>query len=161
MGKPVIIEPFIFHPTRCVVPDEQDEVRRFETILDATKAKMTQRLSSLDPVQDKDAWGIQQAHISMLEDPELIDSVKDLILEEKVCSEYALHTVSGFLVEELRRVDDEVIMARAADVEDITHEMLRLLTDQPSHDLSPLLEDVIIVARDLAPSLLFRRIGPA
>ncbi|GAP09650.1 phosphoenolpyruvate--protein phosphotransferase [Bellilinea caldifistulae] len=107
-----------------------------------------------------DEAGIFHAHISILQDPDLNDSVKDRIYGEKINAESALYEVSEEYCRMLEEINDEYIRARTTDLRDVRDGVLRILLHVDGHHIK-LTSPAIVVARELTPSeclLLDRRL---
>jgi phosphotransferase system enzyme I (PtsI) len=129
-----------------------DEIIRFEKALRHTK-------EDLEKLRDQTAAQLGElkaeifdAHLSILKDPELIDSVKDMIKSEPANAEGALQAVSQMFVGMLENMDDELLRERAVDLKDITRRVLQHLAGVEAVSLSDIKEEVIILANDLTPS---------
>ena len=107
-----------------------------------------------------DEAGIFHAHISILQDPDLNDGVKDRIYSEKINAETALYEVSEEYCRTLEEINDEYIRARTTDLRDVRDGVLRILLNVNDQTVK-LKTPAIVVARDLTPSeclLLDRRV---
>lgn len=107
-----------------------------------------------------DEAGIFHAHISILQDPDLNDGVKDRIYGEKINAESALYEVSEEYCRMLEEINDEYIRARTTDLRDVRDGVLRILLHVEDHQ-AKLTFPGIVVARELTPSeclLLDRRL---
>ena len=130
-------------------PDK--ELARFEE----AKAKTIDRLKQLYEKALKDVGethaSIFEIHQIMLDDEDYCDSIKKSIVEKKVKAEYAIKTTAGEFAEMFAAMDDEYMQGRAADVKDISDQLIRTLGG--ASDLSMIFsEPVILAADDLAPS---------
>ena len=112
----------------------------------------------LKPIYDKalaeagkSQAAIFEAHMQMLQDPELIDSVRKSILDEHENAEKALMDAAEHYARTLEELTDESFRARADDVRDVARRCLRILLGKPQVDVV-LNKPSIIVARDLSPS---------
>ncbi|MCE1252764.1 MAG: phosphoenolpyruvate--protein phosphotransferase [Anaerolineae bacterium] len=95
---------------------------------------------------------IFEAHRMMLQDPELIESVKKTIREQSVNAEFAVKQATEHYALMLEGMDNEYFKARAMDVRDIAQRLLRLLLGVAAADTSSLSTPSIIIASDLSPS---------
>lgn len=95
--------------------------------------------------------GIFQAHALFLQDPQLVESVKDRIFSQHVNAEAAWEKEISATASRYRSLEDSYMQARAADIEDVGKRVLRqlmgvempaLVMEQPS----------ILIAADLSPS---------
>ncbi len=94
---------------------------------------------------------IFEAHMQMIEDPELIGLVRKSILDGHNNAEKALLDAAEHYARTLEGLADEYFRARATDVRDVAHRCLRLLLGRPQVDVV-LNKPSIIVGRDLTPS---------
>ncbi|MBR3020313.1 MAG: phosphoenolpyruvate--protein phosphotransferase [Clostridia bacterium] len=152
LAKPHIIEALSFDISRRAVSNADEEARRFAEAAAKTSGRIEAELSTLNAERDKDTYTIRKAHLSMLDDPDLLDGVSELICGESVCAEYAVHTVISEMAEELESVEDELIRARAADLRDVESELLQTLTGLLAKNSQALTGDVVIVAHEITPA---------
>lgn len=94
---------------------------------------------------------IFEAHMQMLQDPELVDWIHKSILDDHATAEKALMDTAEHYVRMLEGLPDEYFRARAADVRDVARRCLRILLDKPQANVI-LNSPSIIVAPDLSPS---------
>lgn len=95
---------------------------------------------------------IFEAHLMLLEDPDLVDAAADKIADERINAEYALYEVTNAVVDMLQEMDDEMLRERAADVKDVSGRVMGHLIGQPYASLAGLTEEAIVIAEDLTPS---------
>ncbi|MEK7690407.1 MAG: phosphoenolpyruvate--protein phosphotransferase, partial [Bdellovibrionota bacterium] len=95
---------------------------------------------------------IFDAHLLVLEDPELLEATEAKIKGEKLNAELAFSQVSQSFISMFESMSNEMFRARAVDVRDVSQRVLRQLLGITQLDLSSLSEDVILVAHDLTPS---------
>lgn len=106
---------------------------------------------TLNTVGEKEAE-IFNAHKSMIQDPDYIDSIKAKIKKENVNVELAVKEVSNHYISIFENIKDEYLKERSLDIKDVSQRLLRILTGVDSMDLSKITEECIIVAEDLTPS---------
>lgn len=122
-----------------------DSVKKSENELLAIKEKTAKNV-------DEETAAIFGAHVEILNDPELIESVKSKITSECVNADYALKNVSDTFVAIFEAMDNEYIRERAADIKDVTKRVLIHLQNLTVSSLTEIDEEVIVVAKDLTPS---------
>ena len=88
----------------------------------------------------------------MLEDPDFIEGMTNMLEDEKVCAEYACSVNSENFQAMFRAMDDEYMQARAADIADISMRVLKNLKGVADNPLDSVTEPCIVVANDLTPS---------
>ena len=133
------------------IADPAAEYKRLEKALDKVKADLDKLVEKLQFDGLADEAGIFQAHIAIMEDPELLDATKTLIKEKKVNAEAALTETSSTFIEMLKALEDEYLAARAADIADVVRKINIELSGDTSAPAS-LTRPSIVVAEDLMPS---------
>lgn len=130
------------------------EINRFKQALVATRQQLTEVQRRLTEKMGADHAGIFEAHLLVLDDPEVNNEVLRFIQKDKVNAEFAYQSVAERYAESLAAIDDEYLRERAADMRDITARVLNNLHGRGDDgDLRHILkEPCIVVAHDLAPS---------
>jgi len=127
----------------------QKEVDRFHTAVE----KVSIELSEME--DDAASKDILETHRMMLGDPEFIRAVDTMIQNEQVTATWAVKATIDEMTKPLVSSKDALFRERAADFEDVSLQIIRVLQGQPQHGLSHLDRDVILVADKLLPSELF------
>ncbi|MBB3126587.1 phosphotransferase system enzyme I (PtsI) [Paenibacillus rhizosphaerae] len=139
-------------PQQRKVEDPSAEKQRLRSAVDAAKADIDRiRESTLERLGPQKAE-IFEAHLFLLDDPDLIDTTLDQIDSEGVNAEYALYEVASSIIEALQSMDNEMLRERAADVKDITGRVISKLEGREHSALSELSAETILIAKDLTPS---------
>lgn len=92
------------------------------------------------------------AHINMVNDPELTGQTIEAITNEKTNAARAFETVANGFIAMFEAMDNAYFRERAADIKDIKKRMLSHLLGVTLNDPSAIDEEVIVVAEDLTPS---------
>lgn len=141
-------------PSYDLAPDQiPHEIARFEQALIATREQLHELQQRIATGMGTDApASILDVHISLTEDPMLIDPVMSGLDKEKRNVEYLFNTVAQKYIRTLSEMPDEYLRERAADVRDVAHRVLRNLTGDARRGLEDLPPGTIVVAYDLSPS---------
>ena len=136
---------------RYKVEDAQTELTRMEDALVKTREQL-QKLheKALTEVGEANA-AIFEIHAMMLEDPDYVESIQNIITTQQVNLEYAIGATADNFAAVFEAMDDAYMQARAADVRDVSDRLLANL-DEEKKDPNVFTEPVILVADDLAPS---------
>lgn len=137
--------------TQEIVEDTAAEIERFES----AKEKSMQQLDGLFQKALEEA-GEEQAmifdvHKMMLDDGDYLDSIRNMIKEEYVNAEFAVHMTGESFAAVFASMDDEYMKARAADVLDISKRVINNLAGIIDGGIDSK-EPVIVLADDLSPS---------
>ncbi len=92
------------------------------------------------------------AHLMMINDPDLVGQMKSMIENDHVNAEYAADQVANSTVAMFESMDNDYFKERAADVKDVTFRLKCNLLGLEIPDLTAIDEPTIIVAHDLTPS---------
>lgn len=136
---------------RTRVEDVEAEVERFQN----AKAKTLELLKglyekALEDVGEANAM-IFEAHQLMLEDPDYVESIENIIRSQDVNAEYAIGATADNFAAIFEAMDDAYMQGRAADVRDVSERLLQALSSQ-NETVMVMDEPVIIAADDLVPS---------
>ncbi len=132
--------------------DLDTELEKVDKALMLTKDQLNKIREKASKDLGEEEAAIFDAHLMILEDPELVDGIKEMIRSEKIHSSKAASMVIQNFVEMFSAIDDEYLRERAADVKDIGDRLIKNLLGIGIQDISELHSDVIIVAHDLTPS---------
>ena len=94
---------------------------------------------------------IFDAHIHMLNDPVLDETIKEFIKNEKINVEAAIKKAVDGLTEKFTKLDNDYFKERLKDIQDVVNHILNAL-DGKSNRLIDLFEKSVIIAEDLTPS---------
>ena len=127
------------------------EMQRFHTARgQAIEALRLMAQKAKKKLGDKEA-AIFQVQQMMLEEEDFLAAVESHIQDERVSAEEALGMAAREFVTLFSELEDPYMRARAADIRDITRQVLDILTR--SSGIDPFLyEDVILAADSLTPS---------
>jgi phosphotransferase system enzyme I (PtsI) len=119
------------------------EVARYEAAVEAAKA-------DLAVLAEENA--IFGAHLELVQDPALTDTVISAIQGEKKNAELALEESVDMFAAVFASMEDEYMRERGADMKDVGKRLMCKLKGVEDNALSSINEKVIVVAKDLAPS---------
>lgn len=134
-----------------IIEDEPAEIEKFDK---AIKNSINDLEKIREQASDTDSQigEIFDAHIEILNDPELYNSVVDMIKQEKVNVDYAFEKVTNNFIEIFRSMENDYFRERAADIKDISQRVLFNLKGLKLSSLDQINEEVIVLAKDLTPS---------
>jgi phosphotransferase system enzyme I (PtsI) len=134
------------------IGDVAGEIDRLNAAIEKARTEINSLYENTLKEVGEDESKIFEAHMMMLDDPEVFGQVRDKITTEKVNAEWAIKEVTEFYVQIFESMSDEYLKARATDLKDVTNRVIRILLRIELIDLAHLSEDVIIVSEDLTPS---------
>ncbi len=148
---------YVFKPSLPPVPDhpaespDADWDRLSEALRKtAREIKDRRRKVALDLGEDQAA--IFDAHLLILEDPELLQQVKSLIFTEKRNAAASWKQAIDEVAETYRSLEDPYLQQRASDVLDIGEQVLQILSGSGPSERFILPEPAILLAADLTPT---------
>lgn len=136
--------------TRTQSSDGEAEVAR---LLVAAAAAARASLALAEQIRrggHEEESAIFSAHAAIAEDPELLDDASGRIRRDGAAAADAILGAARAVAEQLKQLKDELLRGRAEDVIDVAENIARRLSGSESITLS---EPVIVVARDLPPSI--------
>lgn len=152
LGKALVIEHSELVIEKKTIENIDEEIQKLESAVKVSKEELTKvKEKALDELGEHEAE-IFEAHLLVLEDPELIGSAISKIRDEKVNADYALNEIKEMFVAMFESMDNEYMRERAADIKDVTNRVLRHILGIKVVDLAGLDEEVVLIAHDLTPS---------
>lgn len=136
---------------RKKVEDTAAEKTRFEEAKDKAKEELSVLYENAVKKIGEEGASIFMMHQLLLDDPEYVGSVENMIETQQVNAEFAVATTAENLYNMFNSMDDDYMRGRAADMKDISERVLNVLSGA-GNGVADLKEPVIIVADDLAPS---------
>lgn len=133
-----------YAPSGRVVPsgERPAEQSRFDAAVAAAEGEL-EKLAAANE--------IFAAHLELAADPMLMENVAEKIAEGMTAAD-AVHAASGELAALFAQIDDEYLRARADDVRDVCHRILRQLVPSEADPFAAIPDGSILAADELAPS---------
>lgn len=136
---------------RYRVEDTEAEEARFTQARETAKEQLHRLYEkALKEVGEESAM-IFEVHRMMLEDPDYVEAVLNMIETRNINAEYAVATTGDNFAGMFAAMDDEYMKERSADVKDISNRVISILDGAEDVEVSGE-EPVILLATDLAPS---------
>ena len=152
LGRALVIEHSELVIEKKTIENIDEEIQKLESAVKVSKEELTKvKEKALAELGEHEAE-IFEAHLLVLEDPELIGSAISKIRDEKVNEDYALNEIKEIFVAMFESMDNEYMRERAADIKDVTNRVLRHILGIKVVDLAGLDEEVVLIAHDLTPS---------
>ncbi|MED1204266.1 phosphoenolpyruvate--protein phosphotransferase [Heyndrickxia acidicola] len=134
------------------VEDAEQEVNRFKSAVSAAGAELENIREKANTELGADKAAIFDAHLLVLNDPELLTPIEDRIKNENVNAESSLKETADMFISMFEQMDNEYMRERAADIRDVTKRVLSHLLGVKIPNPSMIAEEVIVVGEDLTPS---------
>ena len=148
-AKALVIKEEDLSVVKETVADAEAECKR---VLDAVE-KAKQQIEVLRDDAEKNIGAAEaeifDAHLMMLDDPDFVEGMTNIVTDEKVCAEYACFVNCENFQAMFRALDDEYMQARAADIGDISQRVIKNLKGIADNAIDTITEPCIIVANDL------------
>lgn len=128
------------------------EVKKFNEAIQQSKIELTKIRNNAETQLGPDKAAIFDAHLLVLDDPELIQPIESKITEDQASAPHALTEITQNFITIFESMDNEYMKERAADIRDVSKRVLAHLLDVELPNPSIVDESVIIVGNDLTPS---------
>lgn len=155
--KGVAIGPVKFYkaPDRTIderiFEDTEEQLTRFQDAVDTVIDQQNALYEKAVETSGEENAAIFEVHAMMLEDDDLLDSVREVIEGSHHGAEYAVREGFESMASMFEQMDDEYMQARSADIRDLENAVLDVLLGIDDSSLQGT-EPSILVADDLAPS---------
>lgn len=130
----------------------EDEITRFKTAMENSKVEIQEIYNNVLKNIGEEEATIFEAHLMILEDPEMSQQMEKEIQDNSVNAEWALKQTSETFIAMFEAMDNEYMKERAADIKDVTSRLMKKLLNIKEVNFGQLASEVIIVANDLTPS---------
>ena len=128
-----------------------NEIKRLDDSIQKTREQLEVLRKKTEIEVGKEEALVFESHQMILDDPEFIDKVKEMIKNDSVSSDYAVNAVRDQLVLIMQSIDDEYMKERAADIKDVSDRIIRnILGVQKDVEITD--SNTVVVAHDLTPS---------
>lgn len=148
----LLVEPDLTFDKNEKVTDVEGEVAKFNSAIEASKVELTKIRNNAEVQLGADKAAIFDAHLLVLDDPELIRPIQDKIKNENANAATALTDVTTQFVTIFESMDNEYMKERAADIRDVSKRVLSHILGVELPNPSMIDESVVIVGNDLTPS---------
>jgi phosphoenolpyruvate-protein phosphotransferase (PTS system enzyme I) len=137
------------------VPEQElpQQIQRLHQALVLTRQQIIGVQDKVSQALNAKDASIFDAHLLVLEDPTLVESVTALVHSRKINVEAAFQEFADKYAATLSAIDDAYLRERAADMRDVTSRIMANLLGHSHHQgLQDLREPCIVISEDLSPS---------
>ena len=131
--------------------DPSAEKNRLQTAITGARAQLQTLYREMSARTGAEEAAIFEAHLELLDDPDLLDAVLARIEKEQSAAQ-AWQAVIDNRANMLAGLSDPLLAARSADLHDVGYRVLRLLVGAEETGLRLPDHPVVLVAHDLTPS---------
>lgn len=132
--------------------DPSEQIARFKAAIAEAKKQVDALREKAKNEMGEDKAAIFEAHLMVLDDPELTGSIEAKIIDEQFNAAQAVQEVIDQFVMMFEQMDMEYMRERAADIRDVGSRILHILLDVAPRSLAEMDEPSVVVAHDLTPS---------
>lgn len=146
-----LVEPDLSY-SKITFQNIDTEIMRLNEAINQTKSEIEHIQAAATQKYGEDKGAIFGAHLLVLQDPELFTEVAQKI-QGGMNAEQALDETAQFFIHIFEEMENDYMKERATDIRDVSKRILAYLLGVELPDYSRINEDVIIVAKDLTPSM--------
>ena len=132
--------------------DIEAEIKLFHVALDASRRDLTGIRDGIAGELGESAAAIYDAHLLILDDPDLRQAVESGIREQKRNAAWIYRARMGAYLAHFDNVENEYLRERRSDFLDVERRVLRHLLGTGMRPIEKLEAPVIVIAHDLGPS---------
>ena len=152
IAKAFKMEEVVFEIAPLKANNIELEKKRFALAISKAKQDITKIREIVKQKIDEEHALVFDAHLQMLEDPEIVDATLLELDKQGYIVEYHFQIVTKTVIDMFMAMDNAYMRERALDVKDVARRVLSYLTNTPLADPSLIDEEVVIIAKDLTPS---------
>jgi len=150
--KALVLKEVKYNIEKKNIEDVPKEIDSLHAALKLSREQLSNVKKITENKMGKDNAEIFEAHLLMLDDPELIGEIEGKIKNESLNAEFAVKSTVETFVSIFEQMDNEYMRERAADIRDIGKRLLNNLLGVVYRSISDLEDKCIIVTKDLTPS---------
>lgn len=150
--KALVLKEVKYNIEKKNIEDVPKEIDSLHAALKLSREQLSNVKKITENKMGKDNAEIFEAHLLMLDDPELIGEIEGKIKNESLNAEFAVKSTVETFVSIFEQMDNEYMRERAADIRDIGKRLLNNLLGVVHRSISDLEDKCIIVTKDLTPS---------
>lgn len=151
MGTVKVLKKEEFHVQRVKKESPEEEISRVKAAVKEAKGQL-QKLyeKALTQVGEASA-AIFEVHQMLIEDEDYLNAIYNMIRVEEINAEYAVAVTGDYFSNMFAEMNDEYMSARAADMQDISDRLIKILSGLGETEIGSE-EPFVLVAEDLTPS---------
>ena len=151
IGKMVFYEK-TKHNEKCVnVGDVEAERQRYLNAVAEAKKQIKELYNRTITYAGEEEAEIFDGYLVMLDDPEYVDVIENIIIDESINAEFAIKKVADKLCATFDAMDDEYFKERSLDVKDVSYRIINILSGTSSCDVN-FSDPVVVYTEELTPS---------
>ena len=139
---------------RKTIEDSGAEMKRLNEARQTSIAQLDQIIQKMQQENRDEEAQIFEAHKMLVGDDIFFGEVEQMILKEKVNAEWALQVITDAYIKQFASFEDEYLRERQADLVDIRNRITKILLGIEEKEPDAVSDEMVIVAKDLAPSIL-------
>ncbi|HLA85643.1 MAG TPA: phosphoenolpyruvate--protein phosphotransferase, partial [Thermoguttaceae bacterium] len=140
-------------PRRFLARDAvESELERLDSAIAAAKQEIERHRDTVSEELGKKYGAIFDAHLLMLEDPQLRGEFEEMIRQRHYSPEYAVSRTLRRYAQVFEKLESDYLAQRATDIFDIEKRLLRNLLGRRREELAHLTSPALLLAHNLTPS---------
>ena len=128
------------------------EIKRVEKAIGKARADLLKIKKAVANEEVQEHIYILDSHMMILEDPMLLDSVREMIASEKKNAEWALFSAFDNVKKMFDATDNEYLRERKSDFDYLNNWVLKYLSGNREESLAQIKEKVIVISHYLSPA---------
>ncbi len=134
------------------INDPQAEWKHLKAIVAEVQADIQQHRANLAKRLGEEFAAILDAHVMMLDDPEMVEAARDLILNEHKNAAFAWQTSIQSVIQQFEALENEYFKQRAVDVKGLGEQVLFKLAGVSTGLSFTSARSLVVLAEELSPS---------
>ncbi|BDV02474.1 MAG: phosphoenolpyruvate-protein phosphotransferase [Candidatus Hepatoplasma vulgare] len=132
--------------------DSKNEIKKLNNAIKEANSQIIKIKKNVEKKLNEEEAKIFDAHLEILNDPELFEKTKEIIINNNKSASFAFKKASDEIKKIFETIDNEYMRERVLDITDVSNRLIKILEGIEIRDLSLISEETIIIARDLTPS---------
>ena len=152
LAKVFLLEKPEFNIDESKIKDLNNEIKKVKNSFDKSVNQITEIKKIAEKKIGKDKAEVFEAHIQIIQDPEIFNQINNIISNESQNGAYAINKVFNDTHDIFANMEDDYFKQRASDIIDVRDRVLSNFLGVALPDILSISEEVVIVSEDLTPS---------
>ncbi len=151
LGKAFLYEKDELVITEDKIQNTAEAIQQYESALLKTKKQLEMKISMCKGRGQVETAEVFEAHLLILQDPELDGDIRRTVTEEGYNLAYCIKEAKKKFMDMMLAIDDVYFQERAQDIDEICTSLLNNHLGIEARSLDTFEQDVVIIAKDLMP----------
>lgn len=151
IGRGLVLKDTSYEIPEYQISETSKSIAAYEEGVAYVTKELRKIIRGLEAKQQNESAEVFEAHILMLQDPELDKTIRQGITEDKRHPAYSVNQARKIFMDMMLAIEDPYFQERAKDIDEVCTRLIKRLLYIEDVDLSHFERDTILIAKELLP----------